>query len=142
MSGINYEETISKLEQQCFPESFWSEKAVEETLSRSDVLYGMEYGKNKAPAGYFIGAAAHGEAELYRIAVLPEYRRKGMGKHLLEAFFDSCPKNTSKIFLEVRSKNVAAMELYKRYGFRVIHVRKGYYKDDDGVVMQCTVDSV
>ena len=136
MREINYEETISKLEQECFPESYWSEKAVEETLERSDVLYGMEYGKNKSPAGYFIGAASNGEAELYRIAVLPEYRRKGLGKHLMEAFLDSCPKNTNKIFLEVRSKNVAALELYKRYGFRVIHVRKGYYKDDDGVVME------
>ena len=139
MSEVNYEEAISKLEQQCFPDSFWSERSVKETLGRSDVLYGMEYGKDKSPAGYFIGAASGGEAELYRIAVLPEHRRKGMGKHLLEAFFDSCPRNTNKVFLEVRSKNTAALELYKRYGFRVIHVRKGYYKDDDGVVMEANV---
>ena len=139
MKEINYEEAISKLEQQCFPEGYWSEKAVEETLERSDVLYGMEYGRDKAPAGYFIGAASNGEAELYRIAVLPEYRRKGLGKHLMEAFLDSCPKSTNKIFLEVRSKNTAALELYKRYGFKVIHVRKGYYKDDDGVVMEANV---
>ena len=139
MKEINYEETISKLERQCFPESYWSEKAVEETLERSDVLYGMEYSKDKSPAGYFIGAASNGEAELYRIAVLPEYRRKGLGKHLLEAFLDSCPKSTNKIFLEVRSKNTAALELYKSHGFKVIHVRKGYYKDDDGVVMEANV---
>ena len=139
MNGKNYEEMISKLEQQCFPDSFWSEKSVKETLCRSDVVYGMEYGKNKSPAGYFIGAAANGEAELYRIAVLPEYRRKGMGKHLMEAFLDCCPKSTDKVFLEVRSKNTAALELYKKYGFKVINVRKGYYKDDDGVVMQADV---
>lgn len=139
MKEINYESTISKLEQQCFPDSFWSERSVKETLCRSDVLYGMEYGKDKSPAGYFIGAAANGEAELYRIAVLPQYRRKGMGKHLLEAFLDSCPKNTNKVFLEVRSKNTAALELYKKYGFKTIHVRKGYYRDDDGVVMKADI---
>lgn len=139
MSEKNYKEMISRLEQKCFPESFWSDKAVGEALERSDVLYGMEYGKDKSPAGYFIGAAGGGEAELYRIAVTPEHRRKGLGKHLMEAFLDSCPKNTSKIFLEVRSKNTAALELYKKYGFRVIHVRKGYYGDDDGVVMEAEV---
>ena len=139
MKEINYEETISKLEQQCFPDSFWSERSVKETLCRSDVLYGMEYGKDRSPAGYFIGAAANGEAELYRIAVLPQYRRKGRGKHLLEAFLDSCPKNTNKVFLEVRSKNTAALELYKKYGFKTIHVRKRYYRDDDGVVMEAEV---
>ena len=139
MKNQNYEDMISKLEQQCFPDSFWSEKSVEETLERSDVLYGMEYGKNKTPAGYFIGAAANGEAELYRIAVLPEYRRKGMGKHLMEAFLDSCPKSTGRVFLEVRSKNTAALELYKRDGFKVIHVRTRYYKDDDGLLMEAKV---
>lgn len=139
MKEINYEEIISRLERQCFPESYWSEKAVEEALERSDVLYGVECGEGKTPAGYFIGAAGGGEAELYRIAVLPEYRRRGLGKHLMEAFLDSCPKNTGRIFLEVRSRNVAALELYKKYGFKVIHVRKGYYGDDDGVVMEAEI---
>ena len=139
MSEKNYQEMISRLERQCFPGNCWSEKAVEETLGRSDVLYGMDYGKDKAPAGYFIGAAGGGEAELYRIAVLPEYRRRGLGRHLMEAFLDSCPKNTDRIFLEVRSRNTAAMELYRKYGFKVIYVRKGYYGDDDGVVMEAKI---
>ena len=39
-------------------------------------------------------------------------------------------------FLEVRSKNSAAIALYESFGFQKISLRKHYYKDDDAVVMK------
>ena len=41
------------------------------------------------------------------------------------------------VFLEVRSRNTAAINLYTAYGFKRVGVRKGYYKnpDDDAVIM-------
>lgn len=125
---------IAELERLCF-EDCWSEKAAADTLAREDVVFGIEY-DGDSPAGYFIGSASLGEAELYRIAVVPDKRGKGLGKRLMKRFFESCPKDTKRFFLEVRAGNTAALGLYERFGFKRIYVRKGYYGDEDGVVME------
>lgn len=56
----------------------------------------------------------------------PEFREHGVGKRLF-AFA-----------LEVRERNNVAQEFYKRFGFRVAGIRKGYYRDtgEDAVLME------
>lgn len=89
--------------------------------------------------GYAIGRISFDEAELHRIAVLPEKRRSGAGERLLRHFLDECGKKGAvKVFLEVRSKNLSAVRLYERCGFMRIAVRKNYYGDDDAVVYAFT----
>ncbi len=142
MKNFDYVKGLAELEQICFPEDFWSEKAIREALERSDILYGAEFSKEGEPIGYFLGAASFEEAELYRIAVLPEFRGKGHGGHIMEKFLNSLPKKTERVFLEVRESNLPAVGLYKKYGFKLISARKNYYGDEDGLVFQLTVDSV
>lgn len=120
-------ELLAALEQACFPNDFWAAPSISSTLQRNDVIYRIEYGENGSPVGYCIGAAAFGEAELYRIGVLPEHRRKGIGKQLLRSFISLCPKNTEKIFLEVRESNRPAVALYESCGFKSAAIRKNYY---------------
>ena len=131
---MNNGDIIARLERECFSDC-WSESSVKGTLERGDAIYGIEY-EESVPVGYFIGAENLGEAELYRIAVIPEKRGKGFGKRLMERFFESCPKDTKRFFLEVRAGNTAALGLYERFGFKRIYVRKGYYGDEDGVVTE------
>ena len=38
--------------------------------------------------------------------------------------------------LEVRSKNINAIRLYQKYDFKIINIRKNYYKDDDAIIME------
>ncbi len=80
---IDYTAEIAKLEKICFPDDFWSEESVKSSLQRADILYGLELSEEKA-IGYFLGAASFEEGELYRIAVLPEYRGQGLGKILMK----------------------------------------------------------
>lgn len=78
------------------------------------------------------------EATLMSIATNNEYRKKGYANLLLEKSEEVLKDlNIIKIFLEVRSKNVNAINLYKKNNFNEMSVRKNYYKepDDDALIM-------
>lgn len=68
------------------------------------------------------------EAELYRIAVVPEARRRGLGGWLLRRLLDDArASGVRRLHLEVREGNVAARRLYVRAGFAEAGRRPGYY---------------
>lgn len=126
---------IACLEKICFPTDFWSFENIYSTLQRNDALFKVFYdGSGSLPIGYYIAASSFDEAELYRIGVRPEYRKKGCGKALMKNFIEACPKETEKIFLEVRAGNTAAVGLYEGVGFNVINRRKKYYGEEDGLI--------
>jgi len=51
---------------------------------------------------------------LYSIAVIPEYRSKGIAKKMVKYFKEICNKNNCmKMFLITNESNIAAMALYK-----------------------------
>ena len=97
-------------------------------------------------AGYLIYADPSDEAELHRIAILPEFRRQGLAKRLMEELARRTGHLTVEeesfvpkdIFLEVRAGNTAAITLYTTCGFLEIDRRKKYYRDpeEDAVVMK------
>lgn len=72
--------------------------------------------------------------DLLNIMVKPEYRNQGIGSVLLKYIIDN--KQDKKIMLEVRSKNINAIKLYQKYDFKIINIRKNYYKDDDAIIME------
>ncbi len=126
-------EKIHSLETACFSDP-WSLSAVENQLKNESCIHIITE-ENNVPCGYALGSIICGEAELYRIAVSDNFRRRGLGEKLLSAFIEECKnRNGEKIFLEVRSRNLPAISLYKKAGFEEISVRKGYYGDDDAVI--------
>ena len=72
------------------------------------------------------------EAHIATIAVHPDFRRQGLGEqiliHALRAVQD---EGARRVFLEVRAGNFAAQALYKKYGFEIAGVRRGYYRDNN-----------
>ena len=79
-----------------------------------------------------------GEGSITNIAVHPDYRKQGIGAKLLESLINLCTDlECSLINLEVRASNYPAQNLYKKYGFIVDGLRKGYYADnkEDAVLM-------
>ncbi len=126
-------EIICGLEKACF-DNPWTEKSVESCLTAETGIYSL-YNEGGKTEGYAFGTVICDEAELYRIAVLPDSRRKGTGMKLISAFIAECEKRgAEKIFLEVRSRNIPARGLYEKAGFEEISVRKNYYGDDDAVI--------
>lgn len=76
-------------------------------------------------------------AELNYIYVKPDYRGGKVASLLMDEMIKRCiSKSVQAITLEVRRGNEAAIQLYKKYGFEEISVRKNYYKDEDGIMME------
>ncbi len=69
------------------------------------------------------------EAELLRLAVAPELRRRGLGRAVLQAALEHM-RTTSPLracLLEVAADNRPALKLYETFGFRLEGRRRGYY---------------
>ncbi|WP_405222462.1 ribosomal protein S18-alanine N-acetyltransferase [Lentisalinibacter sediminis] len=85
------------------------------------------------PRGYGILSVAAGEAHLLNLCVDRHWRRYGFGELLLAEVISRARNATVRqILLEVRPSNEAALRLYRKYGFRPIGRRRGYYRADDG----------
>lgn len=79
-----------------------------------------------------------GEAHITNIAVREKYRRQGIGELLLISLIDLAIELGAKLItLEVRASNTEAQNLYAKYGFIEVGLRRGYYTDnrEDGVLM-------
>ncbi len=78
------------------------------------------------------------EAHISTIAVEPKYRRQGIGQLLLITAIEQAVKlGASLLSLEVRVSNLAAQNLYSKYGFKVVGRRARYYSDnrEDALIM-------
>ncbi|HAT15372.1 MAG TPA: ribosomal-protein-alanine N-acetyltransferase, partial [Microcoleaceae bacterium UBA11344] len=78
------------------------------------------------------------EAHIIMLAIHPSFQRQGLGQALLWALLKSaCDRQLERSTLEVRSSNLAAVDLYKKFGFKEAGRRKRYYEDtgEDALVM-------
>ncbi len=78
------------------------------------------------------------EVHLSTIAVDPSYRQQGIGQLLLITAIEQALRlGASIISLEVRVSNIAAQNLYRKYGFKVVGRRRRYYSDnqEDALIM-------
>lgn len=121
---------LAAMEQICFSDA-WTAETLAEEMAREGFV-GLLAEENDAAIGFAYGNALFENAELYKIAVLPDCRKKGVGKALLDAFTDAVKAmDARQIFLEVRVGNVAARALYAGQGFVVNRVRRRYYADGE-----------
>lgn len=75
-------------------------------------------------------------AEIESLAVELDYRRRGIGKILLMKLIDAVrERGVTFIVLEVRPSNMAAIELYKGFGFQIVERAEDYYQDEDAWIM-------
>ena len=135
-AGISHIGDICRLEKEIFSDA-WSEEAVRSLLI-SEFSYSFVAVRDGVTVGYFLGSCIVPEGEVFRIAVAPEYRRRGIGYRLLsEVIRRGRADGLELFFLEVRSQNEAARMLYQSLGFTEDGVRRGYYKNpgDDAILM-------
>lgn len=124
---------INAIEQECFHGSWTAETLLSELNSPLNILVTEERGG--AIAGFALGRVAADEAELFRIATLPEFRRQGIAGRLLDRLHAGMrERGAACCFLEVRSRNAGAIALYEKSGYERIALRKNYYPDDDAVI--------
>ena len=68
------------------------------------------------------------EGQITNVAVLPEYRGRGVGLALVLALSQYAMDNAiNTLYLEVRRSNLPAISLYEKCGFLNVGTRKGFY---------------
>lgn len=126
---------VAELERASFPEP-WPERVLREELSAPGRTYLVAEDGEGRPAGYGGVLVAADEAHVMTLAVAPKLRRRGIGTRLLAALIDAAiAEGASDLTLEVRSGNLEAIGLYRRFGLEPAGVRPGYYADEDAIVM-------
>ena len=89
--------------------------------------------------GYAGMLGAGGQADVVTLAVASDRWGHGVGSALLTALLaEAARRGCGEIFLEVRTDNARAQQLYRRYGFTEIGIRRGYYQPSgaDALVMR------
>ncbi len=78
--------------------------------------------------GYFLAMHGVEEMHLLNITVAPSRQGQGWGHMMLDALsLMSRSQGAQWLWLEVRQSNARALQVYERYGFRQVSVRKDYY---------------
>ena len=73
------------------------------------------------------------ECHITNVAVHSKYRKNKIATKLITEMFNLCAEHgTTYIMLEVRSSNIAAQNLYSKFGFTEEVIRKDYYKNPNG----------
>lgn len=110
----------------------WELSSLQAEIERSwAYLWGIRTSKQE-PAAYLVTWLVQDELHiLYIVTALP-FRQQGYARALLEyAFAFAHQQKVQTVWLEVRGSNQAAFQLYRRFGFEIFNVRKGYYRDGE-----------
>lgn len=90
--------------------------------------------------GYFVAMKGVDEVHLLNITVAPGHQGQGWGRVMLDALaLWARGEGAQWVWLEVRTSNLRAQEVYRRYGYRRVGERKNYYPSvsgrEDAIVM-------
>lgn len=118
-------------------DDFWNYNILKEELESSNSKYIIA----KTNDGEIIGFAGIkiivDTADIMNIVVKKSWRKQGVGNLLLSNLISICKiSNLSSLSLEVNEDNLPAIHLYEKFGFKQIGVRKNYYQNKDGMIMQ------
>lgn len=135
-----YIDIIYKLELKIFTDP-WTKKMIKgEFNNKFAEVLGIINSKTKELVGYSFLFIIYDEIHINNFAVKKSYRKKGLGKKLLEYIINYGKENYfSRITLEVRESNKSALNLYYQYGFNLISRRTDYYsnpKEDALILMK------
>jgi len=131
-------DAVIAIEETIYPHP-WTRGNFSDSLAAGYHCWILECGD--AVAGYGVVAIAAEEAHLLNLSVAAGWQRRGLGRHML-GFLLKLARDyrASRILLEVRPSNAAALALYASAGFSRIGVRRGYYPAgearEDAVVLE------
>jgi ribosomal-protein-alanine N-acetyltransferase len=126
----------------------WPREVFEGELERAWAFVDVLRPRLGAPIEGFVNYwLVRDEVHLLNVATHPDVRRRGWASRLVENVLGFARDHgCAVVTLEVRRSNTGAMRLYRRYGFRPVGVRPGYYAPsgsapaEDAVVMLLDLD--
>jgi ribosomal-protein-alanine N-acetyltransferase len=134
------------IENQSFPtarsQKLYQYELTQNNLAHYHALTRLQADGTETLLGYTGYWVLGDEIHVSTIAVDPALRRHGLGQLLLlNILFLSYSHQARLVTLEVRVTNTAAQELYKKFRFSEVGLRKGYYHDtgEDAILMTVMV---
>lgn len=129
---------LAAIERACFSDA-WSESAIRTHLASDATLTLVAEDESGAPCGALFLSCLPPEGEVYRLAVLPDCRMRGIGRLLLShGLAQERDAGVTRMYLDVRVGNAAAIALYRALGFVECGRRANYYRAprEDAVLME------
>lgn len=123
---------IMEIESVSFGTFHWTAEAFESEIKNDVGHYFTAEDKDGNVLGYCGFWLVTDEAHITTIAVRQDFRKKGLGEKLLQKMIETGYELNVKWFtLEVRASNLTAHNLYYKYDFKSLGLRKKYYQDND-----------
>jgi ribosomal-protein-alanine N-acetyltransferase len=115
----------------------WSHALVEEGVAgRLPTVHYLVVEEELRVVGHAVASLAGDIAELQRIAVAEDRRRRGLAGALLDAVVAlAVDSGADRLLLEVREDNAAALGFYATHGFVEVDRRRRYYRDGGTAVV-------
>jgi len=94
--------------------------------------------KDENVIGFVIGIVQKKEGHVLVIAIRDDYKKRGIGTFLMKKLIDAYKKKgITRLELEVRASNVAALSMYRNLGFKITNRLKHYYENgEDGFLLR------
>ena len=128
---------IAEMEKLCFSDP-WSVNSITAELNNPLSLWIVAMDEDNL-VGYVGSQSVMGWSDMMNLAVLPEYRRMGIGEALVEALTEKLKeKENTCLTLEVRASNDPAIALYHKLGFVQVGRRPNYYRNpkEDALILR------
>jgi len=126
------------IEVECFGTGAWGASLLESALDdpAQDVVL------TTSGDAYGVVRVVDDTADLDRIAAMPQVRRLGVGRGLLDHLLDhAATRGARRMLLEVAADNAGGLALYEAAGFQQIHRRVRYYPGGvDALVMERPIE--
>ena len=126
--------TVATLERDIYPDP-WSARVFFDELGHANRSYVVvtEEGEIIGYGGFML---VESDAHITTLGVAPGHRRRKLGTRILLALVErAVGRGARHLTLEVRATNTDAQLLYERFGFSPVGKRKGYYREEDAIVM-------
>ena len=116
-------------------DNFWSYNILKQELENGKSKYFVVNQENEI-VGFAGIMLIIDEVNIMNIVVKKDKRNLGIGSSLLEEIIRySKIHNATSITLEVNEKNIPAIKLYEKYGFKQVGLRKKYYNNEDNAIL-------
>ena len=108
----------------------WSDVVIKDCLFNK---YDCYVAGDKNIYGYMISKITSQDSHVLNLTIDSDYRGLGIGSSFIDLMIKECKLHRSKyIYLEARISNTIARNLYQKFAFRSIGIRKNYYKNKSG----------
>ena len=129
--------SVLRIESQVYPTPWTHGLFVSELALRSTRAYVVAR-VGRDVIGYSGLMMSLDDGHITTVAVDPEWHRQGIATRMLVALArEAVARGANALTLEVRLSHRGAQQLYQRFGFTAVGVRKGYYADtgEDALIM-------